>query len=134
MRRIKLTVWMLVLLLLAAFLSTALSWLLSSQFPIGSTTIPRYYYTTEAQTIQDVKQDITRYQNGQTPNGPYEWAVYGADGRRINASNQYPEDLTPSRLLAAQTPTERDPSNKGKVRPCIISKPFPYRTTNLDFS
>ncbi|MGX9805796.1 sensor histidine kinase [Exiguobacterium acetylicum] len=116
MRRIKLTVWMLVLLLLAAFLSTALSWLLSSQLPIGTTTIPRYYYTTEAKTIQDVKQDITRYQSGQTPNGPYEWAVYGADGRRINASDQYPENLTPSRLLAAQTPTERDPSNKGKVR------------------
>ncbi|MEW8976027.1 MAG: histidine kinase dimerization/phospho-acceptor domain-containing protein, partial [Exiguobacterium sp.] len=115
MRRLKLTVWMLVLLLLAAFLSMALSWLLSSQFPIG-TSIPRYYYTTEAKTIQDVKQDIMRYQNGQSPNGPYEWAVYGADGRRINASDQYPKDLTPSRLLAVQTPTERDPSNTGKVR------------------
>ncbi|MBF8154586.1 sensor histidine kinase [Exiguobacterium sp. TBG-PICH-001] len=116
MRRIKLTVWMLVLLLLAALLSTALSWLLSSQLPIGTTTIPRYYYTTEAQTIQDVKQDITRYQQGQTPNGPYEWAVYGADGRRIAASDKYPEDLTPSRLLAAQTPSEREPSNEGKIR------------------
>lgn len=115
MRRLKLTVWMLVLLLIAAFLSMVLSWLLSSQFPIG-TSIPRYYYTTEAQTIQDVKQDIMRYQNGQPPNGPYEWAVYGADGRRINASDQYPKDLTPSRLLAVQTPTERDPSNTGKVR------------------
>ncbi len=46
MRRIKLTVWMLVLLLLAAFLSTALAWLLASQLPLGGKTVPRYYYTT----------------------------------------------------------------------------------------
>ncbi|UKS56383.1 sensor histidine kinase [Exiguobacterium acetylicum] len=116
MRRIKLTVWMLVLLLLAAFLSTALSWFLASQLPLGGKTVPRYYYTTEEDTVSAVKEDITRYQNGQTPTGPYEWAVYDANGRRINASDKYPKDLTPSRLLAEQTPTEREPSDTGKVR------------------
>lgn len=116
MRRIKLTVWMLVLLLLAAFLSTALAWLLASQLPLGGKTVPRYYYTTEEDTVIAVKEDITRYQNGQIPTGPYEWAVYDANGRRINASDKYPENLTPSRLLAEQTPTEREPSDTGKVR------------------
>ncbi|MEI4463098.1 HAMP domain-containing sensor histidine kinase [Exiguobacterium indicum] len=116
MRRIKLTVWMLVLLLLAAVLSTALAWLLASQLPLGTKTVPRYYYTTEQEVVQDVKRDIARYENGQSPNGPYEWAIYDSDNRRIDASDKYPEDLTPSRLLAAQTPTERDPSDTGKIR------------------
>lgn len=116
MRRIKLTVWMLVLLLLAAFLSTALAWLLASQLPLGGKTVPRYYYTTEEDTVSAVKEDITRYQNGQIPTGPYEWAVYDANGRLVSASDKYPKDLTPSRLLAEQTPTEREPSDTGKIR------------------
>ncbi len=116
MRRIKLTVWMLVLLLLAAFLSTALAWLLASQLPLGGKTVPRYYYTTEEDTVSAVKEDIIRYQNGQIPTGPYEWAVYDANGRLVSASDKYPKDLTPSRLLAEQTPTEREPSDTGKVR------------------
>ena len=116
MRRIKLTVWMLVLLLLAALLSTVLAWLLASQFPIGTKTVPRYYYTTEQEVVQDVKRDIARYESGQSPNGPYEWAVYSADSRRIDASDKYPQGLTPSRLLAAQTPTEREPSDTGTIR------------------
>jgi len=116
MRRIKLTVWMLVLLLLAAVLSTALAWLLASQLPLGTKTVPRYYYTTEQEVVQDVKRDIARYENGQSPNGPYEWAVYSADSRRLDASDKFPKDLTPSRLLAAQTPTEREPSDIGTIR------------------
>ncbi|WP_047391834.1 sensor histidine kinase [Exiguobacterium sp. ZWU0009] len=116
MRRIKLTVWMLVLLLLAALLSTTLAWLLASQFPIGTKTVPRYYYTTEQEVVQDVKRDIARYESRQSPNGPYEWAVYSADSRRIDASDEYPQGLTPSRLLAAQTPTEREPSDTGTIR------------------
>ncbi len=63
-----------------------------------------------------VKEDIIRYQNGQIPTGPYEWAVYDANGRLVSASDKYPKDLTPSRLLAEQTPTEREPSDTGKVR------------------
>ncbi len=74
MRRIKLTVWMLVL-LLAAVLSTALAWLLASQLPLGTKTVPRYYYTTEQEVVQDVKRDIARYENGQSPtvlmSGPF---------------------------------------------------------------
>lgn len=114
--RFKLTSWMTVLLLAAAFLSTALAWLIASQLPLGTKNVPRYYYPTEQDITQRVERDIKRYESGQTPNGDYEWAVYRSNGTRVDASPDFPRTMTPSRLLAAQTPGERDPSDESDVR------------------
>lgn len=114
--RFKLTTWMTVLLLTAAFLSTAFAWLIASQIPIGTKNVPRYYYPTEQDITQRVTRDIERYESGQTPNGDYAWAVYRSDGTRIEASDDFPRKMNPSRLLDAQTPGERDPSDESDVR------------------
>lgn len=114
--RFKLTSWMTVLLLVAAFLSTAFAWLIASQIPLGTKNVPRYYYPTEQDITQRVERDIKRFESGQTPNGDYEWAVYRSNGTRVDASPDFPRTMTPSRLLAAQTPGERDPSDESDVR------------------
>ncbi|WP_029332430.1 sensor histidine kinase [Exiguobacterium oxidotolerans] len=116
MRRFKLTVWMTIMLILAAVLSTTLAWLIASQIPLGAKTVPRYYYPTEQDIAQRVGQDIKRYESGAQPTGDYEWAIYRADGRLLTASPDFPQSMTPSRLLDVQTLTEREPGDRPEVR------------------
>ena len=98
--RFKLTSWMTVLLLAAAFLSTALAWLIASQLPLGTKNVPRYYYPTEQDITQRVERDIKRYESGQTPNGDYEWAVYRSNGTRVDASRRLSADDDPESLIS----------------------------------
>ncbi|WP_110111770.1 HAMP domain-containing sensor histidine kinase [Bacillus sp. CGMCC 1.16541] len=116
MKKINLTIWLGVALFGCFVLSFLVSWSLTSQFPIGKETSPRYYYSTYEESKQRIEQDIQTYEKSGQLDVDYEWAIYSSSGEAVDKSARYPNELTPTRFLSKVDPTKRQPSTKPEER------------------